>query len=224
MTLSVDLFWSFRSPYSYLALARAAVLASEYDVAFAARPVYPLAVRDPGFFARTDPRFVRYVALDSQRVALQQGIAFRFPRPDPVMQDLQSLRVSPEQPLIRRLMRLAAAAQRRGQGWSFICHVGALLWDGAVDGWDQGDHLNRAIRQAGLDPRVLAQEARDDATALDAVIAANEAAHAATGHWGVPTFAFRNEPFFGQDRLDLLVWRLRQHGLAARNPSRRDAS
>jgi 2-hydroxychromene-2-carboxylate isomerase len=32
----------------------------------------------------------------------------------------------------------------------------------------------------------------------------------------VPTFVFNNEPFFGQDRIDLLVWRLRQHGLKAR--------
>jgi 2-hydroxychromene-2-carboxylate isomerase len=24
---------------------------------------------------------------------------------------------------------------------------------------------------------------------------------------------FEGEPFFGQDRFDLLVWRLRQHGL-----------
>jgi 2-hydroxychromene-2-carboxylate isomerase len=25
------------------------------------------------------------------------------------------------------------------------------------------------------------------------------------GHWGVPTFVFENEPFFGQDRIDLLI-------------------
>jgi hypothetical protein len=27
---------------------------------------------------------------------------------------------------------------------------------------------------------------------------------------------FQGEPFFGQDRIELLVWRLRQHGLRAR--------
>jgi len=32
----------------------------------------------------------------------------------------------------------------------------------------------------------------------------------------VPTMVFEGEPFFGQDRLDLLVWRLEQHGLARR--------
>jgi hypothetical protein len=27
---------------------------------------------------------------------------------------------------------------------------------------------------------------------------------------------FKDEPFFGQDRIDLLVWRLKQHGLRPR--------
>ena len=38
-------------------------------------------------------------------------------------------------------------------------------------------------------------------------VGANEQDHAASGHSGVPTFAFENEPFFGQDRIELLVWR-----------------
>jgi len=216
MSLSVDLFWSFRSPYSYLALDRACALVDRYDLVLLARPVYPLAVRDPGFFARTDARFVRYVALVSRRVAEAEGIAFRFPRPDPIEQDLQTLRIAPEQPRIRRLMHLGAAAQRRGRALPFIREVGRLLWDGRVDGWDQGTHLDDAIARSGLDPSELADEAGCDAEALDALIADNEHAHARAGHWGVPTFVFDGEPFFGQDRIDLLLWRLRQHGLQPR--------
>ena len=48
---------------------------------------------------------------------------------------------------------------------------------------------------------------------MEANIAANQVAHEAAGHWGVPTMAFRGEPFFGQDRLDVLLWRLKQNGL-----------
>lgn len=216
MTLSVELFWSFRSPYSYLALDRACALADGHDLLLHVRPVYPLAVRDPGFFTRTDPRFVRYVALDSRRVAEAAGIGFRFPRPDPIEQDLQTLRIAPEQPRIRRLMHLGAAAQRRGQALPFIREVGRLLWDGRVDGWDQGTHLDAAIARAGLDPVELAREAERDPQALEALIADNAHAHARAGHWGVPTFVFDGEPFFGQDRIDLLLWRLRQHGLQPR--------
>ena len=47
MTHRVDLFWSFRSPYSYLALSKAIPLTKNYDLEIVARPVYPLAVRMP---------------------------------------------------------------------------------------------------------------------------------------------------------------------------------
>jgi 2-hydroxychromene-2-carboxylate isomerase len=33
------------------------------------------------------------------------------------------------------------------------------------------------------------------------------------GHWGVPTLVFEGEPFFGQDRIETLRWRLDQVGL-----------
>jgi 2-hydroxychromene-2-carboxylate isomerase len=85
MTLSVDLFFSFRSPYSYLALPKTLKLVEDYDLAVNLRPVYPLAVRVPGFFKKANPQFARYVVRDSTRVAEYEGIPFRFPRPDPIV-------------------------------------------------------------------------------------------------------------------------------------------
>jgi 2-hydroxychromene-2-carboxylate isomerase len=32
----------------------------------------------------------------------------------------------------------------------------------------------------------------------------------------VPTMVFNDEPFFGQDRIETLLWRMRQHGLEPR--------
>jgi diaminopimelate epimerase len=55
-----------------------------------------------------------------------------------------------------------------------------------------------------------------DADALDAEIAANQASLEASGHCGVPTLVFDGEPFFGQDRIDMAVWRMQQKGLVAR--------
>jgi 2-hydroxychromene-2-carboxylate isomerase len=216
VTLCVDLFWSFRSPYSYLALPRTSALVADYEVSVNARPVYPLAIRDPTFFRRTNPQFARYVVLDSRRVAEREGIAFRFPRPDPVTQDMQTLQVAAEQPLIRRLTRLGAAAQLRGRGLPFITEVSRTLWDGSVDRWDVGDHLAHAAAIAGLNLAELDAEISADAGRYDAAIADNERDHARSGHWGVPTFVFNNEPFFGQDRIDLLLWRLGQSGLKPR--------
>ena len=74
MTLSVDLFFSFRSPYSYLALPKTLKLVEDYDLAVNLRPVYPLAVRVPGFFKKANPQFARYVVRDSTRVAEYEGI------------------------------------------------------------------------------------------------------------------------------------------------------
>jgi 2-hydroxychromene-2-carboxylate isomerase len=63
MTLSVDLFFSFRNPYSYLALPKTMKLVADYDTTVNLRPVYPLAVRVPGFFKRTDPQFASFLGV-----------------------------------------------------------------------------------------------------------------------------------------------------------------
>jgi 2-hydroxychromene-2-carboxylate isomerase len=216
MTLSVDLFFSFRSPYSYLALPKTLKMVAEYDASVNLRPVYPLAVRVPGFFKRADPKFARYVVLDSSRVAKHEGIPFRFPRPDPIMQDMATLEVAEHQPHIHRLTRLGAAAQAEGRSLSFVEAISRVLWDGTVKGWHEGDHLARAATAAGFDLPAMDAAVAADPNRYEEIIADNEKDHAASGHWGVPTFVFENEPFFGQDRIELLIWRMQDKGLARR--------
>jgi 2-hydroxychromene-2-carboxylate isomerase len=217
MTLSVDLFFSFRSPYSYLALPRTMKMAADYDVTVSLRPVYPLAVRVPGFFKRTNPQFLPYVALDSTRVAQRENIPYRFPRPDPIVQDLATLAVAEHQPYIHRLTRLGAAAQLEGRALEFACAISKVLWDGSVAGWNEGDHLARAAAAVGFDLAAMDAAVIADPDRFERIIAGNERDHAASGHWGVPTFAFENEPFFGQDRIDLLIWRMESKGLKRRS-------
>jgi 2-hydroxychromene-2-carboxylate isomerase len=216
MTLSVDLFFSFRSPYSYLALPKTLKLVADYDATVNLRPVYPLAVRVPGFFKRTNPQFARYVVLDSSRVARHENIPFRFPRPDPIVQDMATLDVAADQPYIHRLTRLGAAAQLQGRSLAFVDAISRVLWDGTVQGWNEGDHLAGAAIAAGFDLAAMDAAVAADPDRYEAVIADNEKAHAASGHWGVPTFVFENEPFFGQDRIDLLIWRMESRGLTRR--------
>ncbi|WFU40984.1 DsbA family protein [Bradyrhizobium sp. CB82] len=216
MTLSVDLFFSFRSPYSYLALPRTLKLVEEYDLAVNLRPVYPLAVRVPGFFKRTNRQFIPYAMLDSSRVAQRENIPFRFPRPDPIVQDKTTLEVAAEQPYIHRLTRLGALAQLEGRALEFTYAIAGVLWDGSVARWNEGDHLARAAEKAGFDLAAMDAAVSADPDRYEQVIAANEKDHAASGHWGVPTFVFEKEPFFGQDRIDLLVWRMQSKGLRRR--------
>jgi 2-hydroxychromene-2-carboxylate isomerase len=217
MTLSVDLFFSFRSPYSYLALPRTLKLVADYDLEVNLRPVYPLAVRVPGFFKRANPQFARYVVLDSSRVAGHENIPFRFPRPDPIVQDMTTLEVAEHQPYIHRLTRLGAAAQIEGRSLAFTYAISRVLWDGSISGWNDGDHLANAAAGAGFDLAAMDAAIAADPDRYERVIAGNEQDHATAGHWGVPTFAFENEPFFGQDRIDLLVWRMESKGLSRRD-------
>lgn len=215
MTLSADLFFSFRSPYSYLAVGRYRELTRTHDVEIALRPVYPLAIRQPDFFERNHPNWLRYTFLDVMRVAQFHGIAFGPPRPDPIVQDIATRKIAAEQPYIRRITRLGQAAARRGRGLAFAAEVAPLIFGGAVN-WHEGDHLAGAAERAGLNLAELDAEVAADAEALDAEIAANQQALEAAGHWGVPTLVFEGEPFFGQDRIEMAKWRMEQKGLRER--------
>ncbi len=215
MGLQADVFWSFRSPYSYLATRRYRALMEEYDLTINLRPVYPLAIRDPAFFERSHPNWLRYTFTDIFRVAQFHGIPFGPPRPDPIVQDVRTRKIADEQPYIYRLTRLGQAAARRDKSLAFCDEVSRLIWGGA-ENWHEGEHLAGAAERAGLDLVELDADATADAEALDAEIAANQAALEAAGHWGVPTLVFDGEPFFGQDRIDMAVWRMKQKGLVAR--------
>ncbi|MGN6500621.1 MAG: 2-hydroxychromene-2-carboxylate isomerase [Tsuneonella sp.] len=215
MTLSADLFFSFRSPYSYLAVGRYRELTRTHDVEIALRPVYPLAIRQPDFFERNHPNWLRYTFIDVMRVAQFHGIAFGPPRPDPIVQDIATRKIAAEQPYIRRITRLGQAAARRGRGLAFAAEVAPLICGGAVN-WHEGDHLAGAAERAGLNLAELDAEVAADAEALDAEIAANQQALEAAGHWGVPTLVFEGEPFFGQDRIEMAKWRMEQTGLRER--------
>jgi 2-hydroxychromene-2-carboxylate isomerase len=216
VTLDVDVFWSFRSPYSYLATPRLLEIAAAYEVSLNVRPVYPLAVRVDGFFKRQDRRWPRYVALDASRTAQMLGMPFGAPRPDPIVMDFSTGDVAKDQPHIGRLTRLGQAAAERGRGLPFIAEVSRIIWGGDIDGWNTGDHLALATQRAGLDLAELERAVETDGERLEAAIQDSHARLEAVGHWGVPTCVFGDEPFFGQDRLETLLWRLRQNGLAPR--------
>lgn len=215
MTLAAELYFSFRSPYSYLAVGRYRALAEDYDLEIALRPVYPLAIRQPDFFERNHPNWLGYTFRDMVRVAQFHAIPFGAPRPDPIVQDVATHTIAAEQPHIRRVTRMGQAAARRGKGLAFASEAGRMIW-GGQEGWNEGGHLERALEQAGLDPAEIMPEVEADAAALDAEIVANQAALEKVGHWGVPTLVFDGEPFFGQDRIEMVQWRMEQKGLARR--------
>ena len=215
MTLTAELYFSFRSPYSYLAVGRYRAMTERYDLDIALRPVWPLAIREPDFFERNHPNWLGYTMRDMLRVAQFHDIPFGAPRPDPIVQDVATRRIAADQPHIRRVTRMGQAAARRGSGLPFAHEAGQLIWGGQED-WHEGDHLGGALARAGLDPAEIEREVTAQPDMLDAEIASNQEALEAAGHWGVPTLVFDGEPFFGQDRIEMVRWRMEQQGLAKR--------
>ncbi|SIN95602.1 2-hydroxychromene-2-carboxylate isomerase [Parasphingorhabdus marina DSM 22363] len=215
MTLSADLYWSFRSPYSYLATRRYVELTEKYDLDINQRFVYPLAIREPDFFERNHPNWLGYTFRDIFRVAQYLGIPMAPPNPDPIVQDIATRKIAEDQPYIFELTRMGQAASRRGRGLQFAHEVSQLIWGGTAN-WHEGDHLDQAAERAGLDLQELRAEAKAEPEQLDAEIAANQETLEAAGHWGVPTLVYQGEPFFGQDRIEIALWRMQQEGLQER--------
>ena len=209
MTQRVEVFWSFRSPYSYLAAGRLVKLAEDTGADVVVRPVYPLAIRSPDFFEKVNPLFASYVVRDAKRVADYLGLPFLWPNPDPV-----AMKLGPgedEQPHIHRLTRLGVEAGLQGRGLAFIDSVSRLIF-GGTKSWDQGDHLAKAAARAGLDLVALDAALLANRGKYDSIIEESQRDQEAAGHWGVPLMVYEGEPFFGQDRIDLLLWRMGKGG------------
>jgi len=216
--LEIDVFWSFRSPWSYLATKRLRQLQEQYHLRVNFRPVYPIAVRTPEFFHHVDPLWFSYFMKDVHRVAEFLELPFKWPQPDPVNQyvDENGLRqTDANQPHIQRLTHLGILAEEMGKGIEFADEISSTIWGGTAN-WHEGDHLERATLKTGLNLVEMDALLAKESDRLESVIEKNQDAHAVAGHWGVPTVAYKDEAFFGQDRLDVLLWRLKKEGLIAR--------
>lgn len=207
MSKTIDLYFSFRSPYSYLCTPGALEVKANYDVDIQLRPVLPLAVRQPDFFSPENLKRAGYILRDWPRRADLLGLPNAWPNPDPIVQDLETFQAAQEQPYIYRLSHLGVEANRRGRGIEYAAEVSRLIF-GGNEGWDKGDHLARAAERAGLNlAEMEATIAEQGATHADE-IQTNQDNLETSGHWGVPTFVLDNEPFFGQDRIDSICWQL----------------
>ncbi len=108
MAHTVDVFWSFRSPYSYLSTPDMLRLRQDFEVDVRFRPVLPIAVRTKESLFKADQRPVRYIMLDMVRRAEFLGMTFARPSPDPIVQNLETFEVAAEQPYIYRPIPICA--------------------------------------------------------------------------------------------------------------------
>ena len=85
--LAIDVFWSFRSPWSYLATPRLLAWKQQYRLTVRFKPVYPIAIRTPDFFSNVPPMWFPYFMRDLIRVAEFLELPLTWPDPDPVVNE-----------------------------------------------------------------------------------------------------------------------------------------
>ena len=193
--LKCELWFSFRSPYSYLALEQIEDVLAPYGVPLVLRPLLPLVARGAQL-----PQVKRmYIVRDAKREADRLGIPF-----GEICDPLGSG--------VDNCLQIAAWAQARGRGLPFVRSAMRGIWAEARDMASYVD-LRHVVERAGL-PWDEAKQAIGDAAAIKQA-GANAADLAVFGLWGVPSFKLGDLATWGQDRLPLIADRLRRHAAAA---------
>ena len=108
----------------------------------------------------------------------------------------------------RRACYMVIAAMQRGLDWSALSN--AILRAVWVEDRDIADHgtLVAIANENGMDGKALLAATED--AAVQAEYQSNTEEAIRIGVFGAPTYVFDGELFWGQDRLQMLEWRLAQ--------------
>ena len=201
MSAEIEYFFSFRSPYSYLSGPRAFALPERFDVELVYRGVRPMAMRGQPL-----PRAKQlYILRDSAREARRLGMPFGKIH-DPLGEG------------VWRCLTVAEHARAEGRLAEFVLAASKAIWAEAVDVCRDAA-LKKICEGAGL-AWPACRNAIGSADHRERV-EQSTARLAELGQWGVPTFLFRGESFWGQDRIEDLERALAAAGLERSRSERR---
>ncbi|SJZ75582.1 2-hydroxychromene-2-carboxylate isomerase [Enhydrobacter aerosaccus] len=201
MQPTVTLWSDYVSPYAFVAKAWAYDLEADYDLRLDWRP-YTLDIPSfQGSVAERDPhhwRRVRYAYMDARRFANKQGLTLRGPK-----------KIYFDRPLQTGMLY----AQKHGVFRTYNDLAFDRFWRREVDPEDV-EAVEALLREVGAPAGFADFLAGDGGARHDALRTEAEA----TGIFGVPSFVFEGELFWGGDRIGLLRERLDEKGIARRGP------
>ncbi|WP_423359728.1 2-hydroxychromene-2-carboxylate isomerase [Pseudomonas citronellolis] len=191
MSKSVEFYFDFGSPTSYLAYTQLPGICAAAGAELVYRPVLL-----GGVFQATGnvspiavPAKGRYTLIDMQRFARRYGVP---------------LKMNPHFPINTLLLMRAATGVQLRQPERFEALLACVFKGMWVDALNLGDAavLGPLLAEAGFDPQALLALAAEQEV-KDALKANTEAA-IRRGMFGAPTLFVGEEMFFGQDRLDFV--------------------
>lgn len=196
----VEFFFSFRSPYSYLAAQTAFDAFRRAGARVRIRAVLPMVMRGLAV-----PRVKRlYILQDVAREAQQLGLPFGYA-------------VDPVGAGVERCMAVLHVAEDRRE--AFVRVASRAIFSEATDvATDEG--LRRVCERSGVPWETARAALTDDAWRAEAE--ANRVALFSHGLWGVPTFVCGDFAVWGRDRIWMMANALRANGarpLPTRRPS-----
>lgn len=186
MTPSIELFYDFRSPYSYLAITQLA----QMDAELVLRPIKILAVMEKVGNVPTTLTCKakgRYAQADLGRWAQRYGMQFNPSDMSANDGDACS--------------RAVLAAETPKQALDTSLALYRAIWSKKITIADSSAAV-AALRDAGLDTTTIAD--RIDTPEIAAALDANTDEAAQRGVFGSPTMFVGEAMFFGNDRLDFL--------------------
>ena len=215
--MKIDLYFSYRSPYSYLILPRMLKLKEKYDIEINFKVVYPIAIRMPEWFeGKNFFTFFFFKMIDMRLQAKKLGIPFTSKlKPDPIRQNIMTGKISSHQPYIFDICHLGQMAQMKGVGMEFAFEVSSLIF-GGVENWNTDENLSEAAKKVGLDLNQLRESVNVHEEEIIEQIKQNQVDQLNAGHHGVPLTVIGDKYFFGQDQFDKIMKTLKENGLKER--------
>ena len=215
--MKIDLYFSYRSPYSYLILPRMLKLKEKYDIEINFKVVYPIAIRMPEWFeGKNFFTFFFFKMIDMRLQAKKLGIPFTSKlKPDPIRQNIMTVKISSHQPYIFDICHLGQMAQIKGVGMEFAFEVSSLIF-GGVENWNTDENLSEAAKKVGLDLNQLRESVNVHEEEIIGQIKQNQVDQLNAGHHGVPLTVIGDKHFFGQDQFDKIMETLKEKGLKER--------
>ncbi|MBT6094069.1 MAG: hypothetical protein HOH04_04255 [Rhodospirillaceae bacterium] len=204
----VEFFGSLQSPYCYFALDRLEALKRDLSVQIVMRPVLPGVIRIADIFVDRSQMELAYFDQDVARTADFLELPFGEPLPSPVnWVEGGGWLADQEQGRVFRLYNMLFQAFHLSKQFQLYAALMRLIWASRTRDWDKPEHLAKCLIEVDL-PEDLIDQPDDLSPEAEHYFAANQQAMNDSGHWGVPMFSWLGEPFYGQDRLDQLRWRI----------------
>tara|TARA_R110002153_G_scaffold198031_2_gene351539 strand:+ start:864 stop:2237 length:1374 start_codon:yes stop_codon:yes gene_type:complete len=187
----LTLFWSARSPYSYIALLQAVKLTTHYGIPIEVKPVLPMMMR--GLYV--PPKKAIYIFLDTKREAQKLGINYGF-LADPLGEGVE------------RCYALLAYARANNKYLDYLLSFAKSVNAHGVRA-DTDSGMEKIVEDAGLSW----QEAKRHLANTDwkNEVTANQSDIYQNGSWGVPVFRYKDIQVWGQDRLFVIEDVIRQN-------------